>query len=49
MKKILLFSFLIIANIAMGQGINNLIEEGVKYHDLGRYNEAISMYEKALK
>lgn len=49
MKRILLFSFLIIANIAMGQGINNLIEEGVKYHDLGRYNEAISMYEKALK
>ena len=53
-KKILLFIFLLSATLVQaqlsnqGMGDRSLIEEGVKLHDQGKYQEAIAKYEAVL-
>lgn len=51
-KKLLgmiLISFFTINQVIAQSNINNLIKEGIQYHDKGDYKKAIETYEKALK
>jgi tetratricopeptide (TPR) repeat protein len=51
MKKLfLLLSFLLFANLSFSQSkIDSLIQEGIKFHDEGKYEKAIKLYNEALK
>lgn len=51
-KIILLLIFSLLTNIACGQNradAENLVKQGVAYHDKGNYEQAIAKYDKALE
>lgn len=48
-KTSFLLSFFCISLISFGQSVDDLVNKGIKFHDQGKYSEAIVEYEKALK
>lgn len=49
-KTILVLGLIFLSNLMFGQNqIDSLVKIGVKYHDNGRYTEAIETYKKALE
>ena len=44
-----LFMFVFVLNAQDKEGAEKLVSEGIKYHDRGKYEDALELYEKALK
>lgn len=48
MKNAILLIFCLQSLLVTGQSLDSLVQEGIKLHDAGKYNEAIETYKKAL-